>query len=149
MRLCGRLLRQGRRNGPVDLAKDNQVKAEEKYFHKNMENHHGGMVLLDGSLYGEGSGRLACLDFKTGKVIWNEGKAGKGSIALADGRLYYRKEDGPMLLIEPSPKKYIEHGRFKQPDRSGSTDWPHPVIANGKLYIRDQEYLFCYDVKQK
>ena len=140
----------GKGGGMVQLIReDNQVKAEEKYFHKNMENHHGGLVLIDGYLYGEGSGRLACMEFKTGKAMWREGKAGKGSIAYADGRLYYRNEGGPIILAEANPEKYVEHGRFKQPKRSGKRAWPHPVIANGKLYIRDQQYLYCYDVKQK
>jgi outer membrane protein assembly factor BamB len=73
----------------------------------------------------------------------------KGSLALADGRLYYRTEEGPVLLIEPNREKYVERGRFEQPDRSRSPAWAHPVIANGKLYIRDQDALFCYDVKAK
>ena len=75
--------------------------------------------------------------------------AEKGSVALADGRLYYRTENGTVLLIEPSAKEYVERGRFKQPDRSRPPAWAHPVIANGKLYIRDQDVLLCYDVKAK
>jgi outer membrane protein assembly factor BamB len=122
-------------------------KAEEVYFTRQMKNHHGGMVLVDGYLYGADDGRLVCLDFKTGKVQWSEGRAGKGSLACADGRLYYRNEGGPMLLIEVNPNKYVEHGRFKQPERSRRPAWPHPVLANGKLYLRDQDKLFCYDVK--
>jgi hypothetical protein len=122
-----------------------------------MENHHGGMILLDGYLYGASGGNeggaLVCLDFKTGKVMWdqrdNVGRRAKGSVVLADGRLYYRMENGTMLLIEPSPKQYIERGRFEQPDRSRAPAWPYPVIANGKLYIRDQDVLLCYDVKAK
>jgi alcohol dehydrogenase (cytochrome c) len=70
-------------------------------------------------------------------------------VVLADGRLYYRIESGTMLLIEPSPKQYIERGRFEQPDRSRAPAWPYPVIVNGKLYLRDQDVLFCYDVKAK
>jgi hypothetical protein len=58
-------------------------------------------------------------------------------------------EDGTVVLIEPSPKQYIERGRFEQPDRSRAPAWPYPVIANGKLYIRDQDVLLCYDVKAK
>ena len=104
---------------------------------------------MDGYLYGEGSGRLACLEFKTGKEMWREGKAGKGSIACADGRLYYRNEGGPIILVEANPEKYVEHGRFIPAPASGKPSWPHPVIANGKLYIRDQQYLFCYDVKAR
>ena len=61
----------------------------------------------------------------------------------------YRTEKGPMLLIEPSAKEYLERGRFEQPDRSKEQAWPHPVIANGKLYLRDQDNLFCYDVRAK
>lgn len=141
--------------GSVKLSKDADggIKAEEDYFTNKMQNHHGGMILLDGYLYGanggNGGGFLTCLDFKTGEVTWTERQAPKGSIALADDRLYYRTEDGTMLLIEPNPKNYIEHGRFEQPDRSGKPAWAHPVIANGKLYIRDQDVLLCYDVKAK
>jgi outer membrane protein assembly factor BamB len=145
----------GAGGGLVKLVKDGEgVKAEEVYSTRSMENHHGGLVLYDGCLYGAhggfgGAGLLACLDFKTGKVLWSERRAGKGSVAFADGRLYYRAEDGTVLLIEPSAKEYLERGRFKQPDRSRSPAWAHPVIANGKLYIRDQDTLFCYDVKGK
>ncbi len=150
----------GNGGGLVKLTKNaaGSVKAEEVYFTKKMQNHHGGMILLDGSLYGANGGNeggfLLCLDFQTGKVLWDERDSGerrapKGSIALADGRLYYRTESGTMLLIEPSPKQYIERGRFEQPDRSEKPAWPHPVIANGKLYLRDQDVLLCYDVKAK
>jgi len=76
-----------------------------------------------------------------------ERRAPKGSLAMADGRLYYRTEKGTMLLIEPNRKEYVERGRFEQPDRSNLPAWVHPVIANGKLYIRDQDLLFCYDLK--
>ena len=104
------------------------------------------------SIRGNEGGALICLDFKTGNVLWNqrtEGRAPKGSIAFADHRFYYRCEDGTMLLFEPSAKEYLERGRFPQPDRSESPDWAHPVIANGKLYLRDQDVLLCYDVKAK
>jgi outer membrane protein assembly factor BamB len=127
---------------------DGSWKAEEVYFVKDMSNHHGGMILVDGHIYGEGGGRLRCLNFQDGKPAWPNGRtAGKGSIAAADGRIYYRDEGGPILLLELTPEKYVEHGRFEQPNRTGKPCWPHPVIANGKMYIRDQQYLFCYDVK--
>ena len=147
--------------GLVKLSKEDQggVKAEEVWFSRNMQNHHGGVLLLDGSLYGANGGNeggfLVCLEFKTGKVMWDErdkpGRKGvkKGSVAFADDRIYYRQEDGTMILFEPSPKEYLERGRFEQPDRSRQPDWTHPVIANGKLYLRDQDVLLCYDVKKK
>lgn len=133
-----------------------EITAEEVWFSKSMENHHGGVILHDGALFGanggNGGGYLACLDFKTGEVLWNEGepskrRATKGSVAFADGRIYYRTEEGPIVLIEPSRKEYIERGRFEQPDRTDKPAWAHPVVANGKLYIRDQDMLLCYDVK--
>jgi len=145
--------------GLVKLSKDadGTVKAEEVYATTDMQNHHGGMILLDGCLYGASGGNeggaLVCLDFKAGKVMWDQrataGRRAKGSLALADGLLYCRMEDGTMCLVEPNPKEYVEHGRFEQPERSRLPAWAHPVIANGKLYIRDQDVLFCYDVKAK
>ena len=148
----------GAGGGLVKLGKDTDggVKAEEVYFCKKMQNHHGGMILLDGSLYGANGGNeggfLVCLDFKTGNVLWDERddaerRAPKGSVALADGRLYYRTEKGSILLIEPSPKEYLERGRFEQPERTRLPAWAHPVVANGRLYVRDQDLLLCYDVK--
>ena len=92
---------------------------------------------------------LACLDFQTGKVLWRDRKGPKGALAMADGRLYLRGEQGEILLIEPSPTGLVERGRFEQPDRSAVPAWAHPIIANGKLYIRDQDMLLCYDVKAK
>jgi outer membrane protein assembly factor BamB len=103
---------------------------------------------VDGHIYGADEGLLTCLDWKTGQVQWAERKAGKGSIACADGRLYFRNENGPILLVEANPKEYVEHGRFEPPERSGKQSWPYPVIANGKLYMRDQHLLFCFNVKQ-
>ena len=150
----------GTGGGLVKLGKDENggVKADEVYFSKKMQNHHGGMILLDGFLYGANGGNeggaLVCLDFPTGNVQWDERddaehRAPKGSVALADGRLYYRTEKGTMLLIEPSSKEYLERGRFEQPDRTKQPAWAHPAIANGKLYVRDQDLLLCYDVKQR
>lgn len=140
----------------LSKAPDGGIKAEEVWSSKQIQNHHGGVVLYDGCLYGANGGNeggaLVCLDFKTGDVLWNqreERRAPKGSVALADGRIYYRCEDGAVLLIEPSREKYVERGRFQEPDRSSAPDWSHPVIANGKLYLRDQDVLLCYDVKAR
>ena len=150
----------GAGGGLAKLSKDasGAIKAEELWFSRNMENHHGGVVLVDGALFGanggNGGGYPVCLDFQTGEVLWNEKDADKrrlrkGSVAVADGRIYYRTEEGAVVLIEPSRKEYLERGRFEQPDRTSLPAWAHPVIANGKLYIRDQDTLFCYDVKAK
>jgi alcohol dehydrogenase (cytochrome c) len=150
----------GAGGGAVKLSKDANggIKAEEAWFSRNMENHHGSVIVVDGALYGanggNGGGYLACLDYKTGDVLWNERdsdkrRVKKGSVAFADGRIYYRTEEGAIILIEPSRKEYLERGRFEQPERTDKPAWAHPIVANGKLYIRDQDTLFCYDVKAK
>jgi outer membrane protein assembly factor BamB len=150
----------GAGGGLVKLSKTDGdgVKAEEVYFSRKMQNHHGGMILHDGYLYGANGGNeggaLLCLNFQTGEVQWDmrddpDHRAPKGSLAMADDRLYYRTEKGTMLLIEPSSKEYLERGRFEQPDRTKLPAWAHPVIANGKLYVRDQDLLLCYDLRQR
>jgi outer membrane protein assembly factor BamB len=140
----------GNGGGLAELSgKGNTINATEVYFTKHMKNHHGGMVLVNSCIFGADDSILTCLDFKTGKVFWDSREPGKGSLAYADERLYYRNEGGDMFLIEAQPGKYVRHGRFKQPERSPASAWAHPVIANGKLYLRDQGVLLCYDVKKK
>jgi outer membrane protein assembly factor BamB len=127
--------------------------AEQVYADKIIENHHGGVIRLGDHVYGHSEkGGWTCQEFKTGKVIWQSDKTGKGSLAYADGRFYLRAEDkgkGTLALIEASPAGYKETGRFEPPDRSGKENWPHPVIAGGQLYLRDQDVLLCYDVKAR
>jgi outer membrane protein assembly factor BamB len=140
--------------GAVKLSKGDkgEVTAKEVYFSKRLKNHHGGFVVADGYLYGSfDPGILTCIEFKTGKVMWSHRRPGKGSIVYADGRLYCRNEgrEGTLYLVETNPKEYVERGRFNPTDRSKEQAWPHPVVANGKLYIRDQDVLLCYDVKAK
>jgi outer membrane protein assembly factor BamB len=125
--------------------------AEPVYDNKVMTNHHGGVVLVGKNLYGcsEGKGWV-CQDFLTGKAVWQEkSKLGKGSLVYADGMLYLRAEEGKgtIALIEATANGYVEHGRFDQPNRSSKSSWPHPVVIGGRLYVRDQDKLFCYDVQ--
>ena len=141
--------------GAVRLKKtvDGSVAAEEVYFTRDLRNHHGGLVALGDTLYGAAGGNeggfLVALDFQTGELLWRERDAPKGSVLAADGRLYLRTEDGEALLIEPSREGYLERGRFTQPGRSDRPAWAHPAVANGKLYLRDQDRLLCYDVAAK
>ena len=127
-------------------------KTEELYANKNMANHHGGVILLGDYVYGFSDGKgWVCQEFKSGDLKWNEKGVGKGAIGYADGHFYCRAESGKgvMALIEATPDGYKEKGRFEQPDRSTKNSWPHPVIANGKLYLRDQDILLSYDVRKK
>ena len=122
--------------------------AEQLYANKEIMNHHGGVVFLDGHIYGSSGGTFRCLDLDSGELAYAGRSAGKGATVYADGHLYLRSEAGPVALIKATPTELVETGRFDQPDRSEEKAWPHPVIANGKLYLRDQDILLCYDVKK-
>jgi outer membrane protein assembly factor BamB len=130
-------------------------KAEEVYRSKDMTNHHGGVVLLDGYLYGHSDaerGKWVCQDLKTGEVKWSSKALGKGCVTYADGRLYcYEEDKGIVVLAEASPRGWSEKGRFtitpSTLEHGRGKIWAHPVVANGRLYLRDQDLIFCYDVK--
>ncbi|MGO8699448.1 MAG: PQQ-binding-like beta-propeller repeat protein [Limisphaerales bacterium] len=127
-----------------------QFSVEQVYANHVMVNHHGGVVQVGDYIYGYSDGKgLTCQNAKTGEAVWAEKNAiKKGSIAYADGKLYLREEDtGTVGLIDASPSAYAEKGRFQQPERKPEKAWTHPVIANGKLYIRDQDLILCYDIK--
>lgn len=135
-----------------------KFKAEKVYANKVMVNGNGGAVLVDGYVYGYSEGKgWVCQDFKTGESAWlNRRKLqGGGSLIYADGHLYcYGEEKGEVALVEPNPKAWKEDGLFETPKKSSHNLsrgklWTHPVLANGKLYLRDQELLFCYDVSGK
>jgi len=129
-------------------AKDGLVAATEAYFTSDMQNHHGGVVLVDGYLYGFSNAILTCLDFATGKILWRHRSVGKGSLVYADRRLYLLSENQVMGLADASPKGYVERGRFQINDE-GWPSWAHPVVSGGRLYVRNQGTLTSYDVKAR
>ncbi|MGE0128770.1 MAG: PQQ-binding-like beta-propeller repeat protein [Blastocatellales bacterium] len=129
-------------------AQGGEVKAQELYFTKDMMNHHGGMVLVNGYLYGFSNSILTCIEFATGKKMWVNRSVGKGSLTYADGMLYLFSEKNVVGLAEANPNTYVEKGRFSVADQ-GWPSWAHPVVIGGKLYIRDQGMLTSYDVKAK
>jgi outer membrane protein assembly factor BamB len=129
-------------------AQGDEVEAKEVYRLRGMTNHHGGVIRIGDYLYGTGGAALVCLEFKTGKVVWKERGVGKGSIMAADGHLYVRGQNGAVALVEATPEGYKETGRLQQPDRSRFPTFPHPVVAGGRLYLRDEDALFCYDIKE-
>ena len=112
------------------------------------------MVMLGDYVYlGHGHNKCepTCLEWKTGKVVWRKTHGpgrGTGHVTYADGDLYFRYENGVMALVVATPKQYEERGTFRIPD-SVKPSWPHPVVTGGKLYLRDQNTLFCYDVRKK
>jgi outer membrane protein assembly factor BamB len=133
------------------------VVAKEVYFLNagTFQNHHGGFILLGDYLYaghGHNNGFPICLEFMTGKVRWGgnirpEGAIGSAAVAYADGHLYFRYQNGTVKLIEASPEAYTETGSFKIPNVR-KPSWSHPVIYGGKLYLREQDTLFVYDVRE-
>ncbi len=130
-------------------AKDKGVLAKEVFFEKNIAPSLGGAVLLDGYLYASSGNNLICAKFETGEILWKDPSVGPASICLADGKLYVRGYNtGEIALVEANPKEYKELSRFKQPHKSRIQGWPHPVVANGGLYIRDMDALLCFDVKK-
>jgi outer membrane protein assembly factor BamB len=131
------------------------VKAERSYDKsvlKTVDNKHGGVVLVGDYIYGwtDSGNKWVCQEFKTGKIVWESKELGRGSITCADGHLYcYSESDGTAMLIDASPDGWKEHGRFKIPrTKKPGSIWTHPVVANGRLYLRDQNLLYCYDVKE-
>jgi outer membrane protein assembly factor BamB len=131
------------------------VAAREVYFlgASTLQNHHGGLVLVGDHVYGgqgQSRGLPVCVELTTGKVAWggNIRNAGEGSagVTYADGNLYFRYQNGLMMLIEASPGAYKENGSFMIPGVQDPS-WPHPVVSGGRLYLREQDALYAYDVK--
>ncbi len=129
------------------------IVAEPVYLERSLPNSIGGSVLVGDYLYGTNAQGLVCAEFAAGKVRWQAQAIGAGSVFYADGRLYIHGESGDVALVEATPEAYRDKGRFTPPDQpkhvraGGEKAWPYPVVANGRLYIRDLGTLWCYDVK--
>jgi outer membrane protein assembly factor BamB len=117
------------------------------------QNHHGGSILLGDHIYmghGHNNGFPLCMEFQTGKDTWRPGRGpgtGSAAITYADGHLYFRYENAVMALIEATPEEYRLKGEFRIPINHGQS-WAHPVIADGKLYLRDQHELVCFNIRK-
>lgn len=139
----------GNGGGLIEIKADAKgVTAQEIYFTKEMRNHHSSSVLIGDYLYGFSSSILTAMRFDTGEVVWRDRSVGKGSLVYADGNLYCLSENGVVGLVEATPEGYREKGRFRIPQDSLPT-WSHPVVAGGRLYLRDQDTIYAYDVRQK
>jgi outer membrane protein assembly factor BamB len=131
------------------------VRADEVYFldGKTFQNHHGGMILVGDYLYaghGHNAGAPTCLEWRTGKTVWRHNRGpgtGSAAVAYADGNLYFRFENGIMALIGATPEGYEEKGKFAIPGVEHPS-WSHPVIAGGRMYLREQDALLAYDIKK-
>ncbi|MEP7364781.1 MAG: PQQ-binding-like beta-propeller repeat protein [Acidobacteriota bacterium] len=141
--------------GLVQLTAVNDgVNMEQVYFERDLPNSLGGQVLLGDFLYGTNPEGPVAAEFATGKIRWKSADGGPGAILYADGRLYWHLESGEVLLAEATPDAFREKGRFTPADPPKRKDtreraWAYPVVANGRLYIRDLDHLWCYDVRAK
>jgi outer membrane protein assembly factor BamB len=138
-------------------ATNGKIQATRVHSNKNMQNEQGGVVLIGGYVYGysEGKGWI-CQDFLKGKIVWNEkNELGAGSLTYADGNLYcFGQDEGTVALVAATSKGWEEKGRFdipekREPPMPNARRWTPPVVANGQLYLRDQDLIFCYEVKSK
>jgi outer membrane protein assembly factor BamB len=136
------------------IPKENGTDVKEIYFLEGnkLQNHHGGMIMLGDYIYGghgHNAGLPFCLEWKTGKFAWEPQRGpggGSAAVLYADGHLYFRYESGTMALVEANPKAYTLKSSFKVP--IAGNGWPHPVIHDGKLYLRGSDQVLCYDIKQ-
>lgn len=124
----------------------------DEWDNREMKNHHGGVVKLGDHIYGfsDGAG-LICQSWEAGEMVWNhkERFTTKGSVLIADGLLFcYNEEGGGVTLAKASPDGFEKLGQFEIEQLSGRNTWAYPVVAGGRLYIRDQNYLACFDVKE-
>lgn len=124
-----------------------KARVEKAWTSKALDNHHGGVLLLDGYLYGSShNGPWACLDWKNGETKWKERGVGKGSLTWADRMLYCYSEDLRMGLVRPSPEKLQVVSQFRVPSGGEGKSWAHPVVCGGRLYLRHSDKLYAYDV---
>ncbi len=130
------------------MVEGDQVGVEEVWANTDLDNHHGGVILVDGYLYGAQYRRgWACLDWQTGKTMHTERGVGKGSLTYADGMLYTLSERGEMGLVPATPDGHEVVSRFRLPPGGEGLSWAYPVVVGGRMYIRHDDYLFCYDVR--
>jgi outer membrane protein assembly factor BamB len=136
----------------IIMEKDS-ARVEEIYFSRSFQNLYGGIVQIGDHIYAGHSGwgtNPTCVEANTGKIAWTERGPGAGPVATiaAEDRLYFRFSDGLTVLAEATPEGYREKGKFKQPERSKVAAWSLPVISHGRLFLRDQGLLYCYDLRK-
>ncbi|MBC8468166.1 MAG: PQQ-like beta-propeller repeat protein [Planctomycetes bacterium] len=131
--------------------KNDKVSLEEIWRTEELDNHHGGVILLNGNLYGTSTFRnrnlLVCLDWKTGRNKYMDKCVGKVSLKYADGMLYTLSIDGVMGLVRPTPEGHELVSSFEIPKGGKGNSWAHPVVCGGRLYIRHGEFLYAYSLK--
>ena len=128
---------------------DGTISTTEVWSEPRFNNHHGGIILVGDHVYGTNhDGSWCSINFMTGEIGYISRAAGKGSVHYADGLLYGLTErDRTVLLIRPEPKQFVLVSSFELPNEAPGNSWAHPVVLNGRMYLRHAQYLYCYDVK--
>jgi outer membrane protein assembly factor BamB len=125
-----------------------QVDVKEAWTNRDLDNHHGGVLLLDGYLYGSKHRRdWACLDWDSGRTMYSARGVGKGSLTCADGMLYTLSERFIMGLVAADSEEFEVVSQFEIPIKGDGPSWAYPVVCGGRLYLRHDNHLFCYDVR--
>jgi outer membrane protein assembly factor BamB len=124
------------------------VQATPTYHTHLMNSHFGGMVCLDGFVYGASGDVLTCFNLLRNEVAWQNRSVGKCTLTYAEGNLYVRGENGPVALVEATPEAYHEKGRFTPPTSGNGRAWVYPVVAAGRLFLRDEDGLVCYSLRE-
>lgn len=138
----------------VEIAKDGKS-AKVVWTDDVLDVHHGGVVLINGYIYGSNwlnnsNGDWCCIDWQTGKKMWQQHWNCKGSIISAEGKLYiYEEKNGNVGLLNVNPNKFDLVSSFKITQGKSGPFWAHPVIHNGILYLRHTNALMAYDIKAK
>ena len=136
--------------GEVKLSTtDNKVTAAEAWRTDHMQNYHGGVVLVNGYLYGNHKTGWSCIDFQSGRLMWSAKGIGMGSLTYADGMLYCLNERGTMALVKATPKAYALVSQFRIPRGGRGPTWAHPVVCGRRLYTRHGDCLYAFDVKRE
>jgi len=133
------------------LVEGKEARAEQVWHSRELDNHHGGLVLADGYIYGAShnynGGKWICLNWNTGEMQYAERGVGKGSLTYADGMLYTYSEKRKVGLVPATPVRHDVVSDFRVDDGGGGPSWAHPVVIGGRLYLRHGDTLFCYAVE--
>jgi outer membrane protein assembly factor BamB len=124
------------------------VPAKQIYHTRLMNSHHGGMVCIDGNVYGASGDVLTCFNLDRNEILWQNRSVGNCSLTYADGNLYVRGERGPVALVEATPEGYHQKGLFMPPRSGNGRAWAYPVVAAGRLFLRDEDGLACYSLRE-
>ena len=127
------------------MLRKGEFTAEPLWFNRNLKLKFSSAVLADGAIYGLDENILTCLDAETGRRRWKDGRYGYGQLILVDGYLIIQCEDGDLALVEANPEAHRELSRV---EALNSKTWNHPAVADGKLLLRNDRRMMCFELSK-